>query len=59
MRINRAWTLAARPEGLFKPTDFARAEAPVPALEDGQVLVRQIHLSLDPTNRGWANAGAA
>ncbi len=58
MRTNRAWTLAARPDGRFKPTDFAWAESPVPAVEDGQVLVRQIHLSLDPTNRGWANPTA-
>jgi NADPH-dependent curcumin reductase CurA len=54
MRVNRAWKLVARPEGLFKPTDFAWAEEPVADLADGQVLVRQIHLSLDPTNRGWA-----
>lgn len=58
MRINRAWVLAARPEGLFKQTDFVWAETPVPAIGDGQVLVRQILLSLDPTNRGWANAGS-
>lgn len=58
MRQNRAWKLVARPEGLFKPSDFAWAEEPVPDLADGDVLVRQIHLSLDPTNRGWANVGA-
>jgi hypothetical protein len=33
-------------------------EDPVPDLVDGQVLVRQIYLSLDPTNRGWANSTA-
>lgn len=58
MRQNRAWKLVARPEGLFKSSDFAWAEEPVPDLADGDVLVRQLHLSLDPTNRGWANAGA-
>ncbi len=58
MRLNRAWKLASRPEGLFKASDFAWAEEPVPDLADGDVLVRQLHLSLDPTNRGWANAGA-
>jgi NADPH-dependent curcumin reductase CurA len=58
MPVNRAWRLVARPEGLFKPTDFAWAEEPVPDPVDGQVLVRQIHLSLDPTNRGWANPSA-
>ncbi|MEI6667787.1 MAG: NADP-dependent oxidoreductase [Acidobacteriota bacterium] len=56
--INGAWMLAARPEGKFKPADFQWVEEPVPDLADGQVLVRVIFLSLDPTNRGWANATA-
>jgi NADPH-dependent curcumin reductase len=51
---NRAWTLVARPEGAFKPGDFQWVEQPIPALADGQVLVRQIYLSLDPASRGWA-----
>jgi NADPH-dependent curcumin reductase len=55
---NHSWNLVARPEGRFKPEDFAWAEVPVPGLADGQVLVRHIYLSLDPTNRGWANSTA-
>jgi hypothetical protein len=55
---NRAWRLVARPEGRFKPEDFQLTEEPVPDLAVGQVLVRQIYLSLDPTNRGWANSTA-
>jgi NADPH-dependent curcumin reductase len=54
--INHSWQLVARPEGRFKSEDFAWAEAPVPGLADGQVLVRNIYLSLDPTSRGWANS---
>jgi NADPH-dependent curcumin reductase CurA/3-hydroxymyristoyl/3-hydroxydecanoyl-(acyl carrier protein) dehydratase len=53
--INRSWRLVARPEGAFKPEDFKWTEDPLPDLEDRQVLVRQIYLSLDPTSRGWAN----
>jgi len=56
--INRAWKLAARPQGRFKPGDFRLDEEPVPDLADGQVLARVVYLSLDPTNRGWANATA-
>ncbi len=52
--INRLWRLAARPVGNFKDTDFTWHEEPVPALTAGQVLVRNIYLSLDPTNRIWA-----
>jgi NADPH-dependent curcumin reductase len=51
---NRAWTLVARPEGAFKPADFEWVEQPIPDLADGQVLVRQIYLSMDPASRGWA-----
>ena len=58
MTTTRAWKLVARPEGPFKPQDFQWAEDPLPALDDGQVLVRQIYLSLDPTSRGWANSSA-
>jgi NADPH-dependent curcumin reductase len=56
MTITRAWKLVARPEGSFKPQDFQWSEDPLPDLADGQVLVRQIYLSLDPTSRGWANS---
>jgi hypothetical protein len=58
MTTTRAWKLVARPEGPFKPQDFQWAEDPLPSLDDGQVLVRQIYLSLDPTSRGWANSSA-
>jgi len=44
----------ARPQGLFKESDFRWVEEETPALQDGQALVRTVYLSLDPTNRGWA-----
>jgi NADPH-dependent curcumin reductase CurA len=58
MTITRAWKLVARPEGSFKPQDFQWSEDPLPEPGDGQVLVRQIYLSLDPTSRGWAGSSA-
>jgi len=54
-RINRQWRLAARPVGLFKDTDFKWTEEPVAELKEGEILVHSQYLSLDPTNRGWAN----
>ena len=54
---NRQVKLAARPVGLPKREDFSFETLPVPELEDGQVLVRVTHLSLDPAMRGWMNAG--
>lgn len=53
MAINKQWQLKKRPEGELTPDDFKWVEEPVADLEDGQVLVRQIYLSLDPTNRIW------
>ena len=50
---NRQWLLAARPQGLIKESDFRWNETSIPALQDGQVLVRNLAYSFDPTQRGW------
>jgi NADPH-dependent curcumin reductase len=50
---NRQWLLAARPQGLIKESDFRWNETTVPPLQDGQVLVRNLAFSFDPTQRGW------
>jgi hypothetical protein len=50
---NRQWLLEARPHGMIKETDFRWNEASVPPLKDGQVLLRNLAFSFDPTQRGW------
>jgi NADPH-dependent curcumin reductase CurA len=55
MPMNQQWRLVARPQGLFKTSDFKWTEERTPELKDGEVLVRSVYLSLDPTNRGWAS----
>jgi NADPH-dependent curcumin reductase CurA len=50
---NRQWLLEKRPQGIIKESDFRWNETPVPALKDGQVLVRNLAFSFDPTQRGW------
>jgi NADPH-dependent curcumin reductase CurA len=50
---NRQWLLAARPQGLIKESDFRWNETSVPPLRDGQILVRNLAFSFDPTQRGW------
>ncbi|ODV41690.1 2-alkenal reductase [Cupriavidus sp. UYMMa02A] len=47
--------LASRPEGAVTPANFRLEEVPVPELADGQVLVRNHYLSLDPYMRGRMN----
>ncbi len=49
---NRQITLAARPVGFPKESDFALLESPVPEPRQGEVLVRSQWLSLDPYMRG-------
>ena len=45
-------TLAARPQGRPKPTDFRLEETPIPMPSDGQILLKVQYLSLDPYMRG-------
>ncbi len=52
MPTNRRITLAARPVGCPKESDFALVEEPVPEPAAGEVLVRARWLSLDPYMRG-------
>ena len=46
--INREWHLLSRPVGWPEPKDFALVETEVPAPGEGQVLVRNRYLSVDP-----------
>ncbi|MFZ5547912.1 MAG: NADP-dependent oxidoreductase [Pseudomonadota bacterium] len=54
---NRQILLASRPEGEPTVGNFRLVETPVPALQEGQVLVRNHFLSLDPYMRGRMNEG--
>lgn len=53
MPANRQWTLKQRPDGLVGPEHFAWTEGKVPEPGDGEVLIRTLYLSFDPTQRGW------
>ena len=50
--VNRQFVLAARPVGMPKESDFSLVEAPIPALANGEVLLRSMYLSVDPYMRG-------
>lgn len=53
MNTNRQWVLAKRPFGMVTRDNFEYREAPIPVPADGEVLVRNLFLSFDPTQRGW------
>ena len=50
---NRQLLLKTRPEGLVQRDNFDLVEQAVPELKDGEVLVKVLYLSMDPTQRVW------
>ena len=55
--LNHRFTLAARPVGMPKRSDWNYAAEPIPDLADGQLLIKILYVSLDPAMRGWMNEG--
>jgi NADPH-dependent curcumin reductase CurA len=53
--VNHEIRLAARPNGVPNSSNFELAETPVPSPTDGQVLVRNVYMSVDPYMRGRMN----
>jgi NADPH-dependent curcumin reductase CurA len=54
-QTGREIQLAARPHGEPTPDDFRLVEVEVPGPQDGQVLVRNLLMSVDPYMRGRMN----
>ncbi|MCS3468285.1 NADPH-dependent curcumin reductase CurA [Pseudomonas sp. JUb42] len=54
-QTNRQFLLARRPVGQASREDFTFKEVPVAEPADGQVLLKNRYLSLDPAMRGWMN----
>ena len=55
MTLNRKFVLDNRPQGEATASNFRLVEETLPALKDGQVLIRHHYLSLDPYMRGRMN----
>jgi NADPH-dependent curcumin reductase CurA len=58
MQSNRQVRLKARPTGIPQAEHFEIVDAVLPVLRDGQILVRNLYLSVEPAMRGWVNAAA-
>lgn len=56
--INTRVCLRSRPNGIPQAEHFEITQAPVEALRDGQILVRNEYLSVEPAMRGWVSAVA-
>lgn len=51
--MNRRVVLVSRPAGIAQAGNFAIEEQPLEPLSDGQLRVRNSHLSVEPAMRGW------
>lgn len=58
INVNRQVRLMRRPAGIPNRGDFALVETPVPEPGEGQFRVRNLYLSVDPAQRGWASSEA-
>ena len=47
--------LASRPVGVPQPANFEIDTVDIPPLTDGQILIKNEFISLDPAMRGWMN----
>jgi NADPH-dependent curcumin reductase len=56
--VNRQVRLKARPSGIPQAEHFELVEASLPTPGEGEVLVRNLYLSVEPAMRGWVNAVA-
>lgn len=54
---NTQITLASRPDGMVKATDFAIAKKEILQPGENQVTVETHYISIDPAMRGWMNEG--
>ncbi len=52
---NKKWILKERPIGLVKDSDFELVSEELPAINEGEILIENIYLSFDPTQRSWLN----
>jgi NADPH-dependent curcumin reductase CurA len=56
-KVNRRIVLAKRPSGEPTPADFRLEEIPIPTVQDGEMLLQTMYLSLDPYMRGRMSDG--
>jgi len=55
MMTNRQVILTSRPHGIPDATHFQIVQSPLPNIDAGQLLIRNLYVSVDPAMRGWVN----
>ena len=56
---NKQWILNSFPVGEIKDNDLIFQDSNLGEVNDGEVLIKNIYLSLDPANRGWMSGKAS
>ena len=56
---NKQWILNSFPVGEIKDNDLIFKDSNLGEVNDGEVLIKNIYLSLDPANRGWMSGKAS
>ena len=56
---NKQWILNSFPVGEIKDNDLILQDSNLSEVNDGEVLIKNIYLSLDPANRGWMSGKAS
>jgi len=55
--MNKQLLFVKRPEGEADASTWSLETNPIPEIKEGEVLVQQHYVSLDPAMRGWMNEG--
>ena len=55
--VNRQWILKTRPDGMPKESDLDLIESPIPEPKHGEILVKNLWMSIDPYMRGRLRDG--
>lgn len=56
---NKQWILNSFPVGEIQDNDLILRDSELNTINDGEVLIKNIYLSLDPANRGWMSGRAS
>lgn len=53
--MNKQLLFVKRPEGEADPSTWSLVTNPIPEIKEGEILIKQHYISLDPAMRGWMN----
>lgn len=55
--MNKQLLFVKRPQGEAEASTWSLVTNPIPEIKEGEILVKQHYVSLDPAMRGWMNEG--